>query len=1082
MTKQPQPTRTAAQRPAPFLLEGLAMLLAVALCWLPAPASAADGFTLFESGQVRPLALSPDTNRLFAVNTPDNALEIFDVTVGGLSHRASVPVGLEPVAVAARTNTEVWVVNHLSDSVSVVDLADPDRPFVRRTLLVGDEPRDIVFGGSAKDRAFITTAHRGQNSGINQEVDLITAGQGRADVWVFDANALGTSLEGTPLTVVTLFGDTPRALAVTPDGSTVYAAVFDSGNQTTTLSEGAVPDGGQGAGGLPFPNTNHAGIPGPETGLIVQYDGSKWADRLGRDWSSSVMFSLPDEDVFAIDADASPPVQSIVPGPTGAFARVGTILFNMIVNPNPANNRIYVTNSEARNERRFEGAGNFLASFGAETVRGRLHQYRITVLDPSDGSVTPHHLNSHIDYSHCCDATPNVVSEASLATPLDMAITSDGSTLFVAAFGSSKIGIFDTGQLEAGSFIPSPNDHIEVSGGGPSGLVLDESRSRLYVLTRFDDSISIISTGTGAESAHVALHNPEPKSVVDGRRFLYDARTTSGNGEASCSSCHVFGDFDSLAWDLGDPDGDVINNPGPFSVPTEIFLDPDFNPLKGPMTTQSLRGMDNHGPMHWRGDRTGGNDSAFEVQPNHGTFDEDAAFKKFNVAFPGLLGRDKELKSDEIQKFADFILQVMYPPNPVRALDDSLTPDQAAGRAFYFGPVSDSFQPCNGCHVLDPNGNAQYSFVKRPGFFGGDGRYSFENEPQVFKVPHLRNMYQKVGMFGMPAVSFFNPGNNGFQGDQIRGFGFLHDGSVDTMFRFHNAKVFNQSGVNPTGIPAGAPGDPIRRQLEQFMLAYDSNLKPIVGQQATLTSTSGTDTNDRIDLMIQRADAGDCEVVVKGVMAGEERGALYVGGNNFETDRVSEGTVADATLRAYAATAGQELTYTAVPVGDGMRIGLDRDGDGFRDSDEIDAGSDPADPLDMPCTTTAATAFKRAVFVDAKGKLVFKAEVVTGGYAQENLQLVSADGGGVILDSGVLGADTEVNKSGTSYKYKAARDATGIVRVTIKSNKKVPGGVKVTVKSKEAWAPPKADETPATTTVRLNVGGQCFEGNATRVK
>ena len=29
--------------------------------------------------------------------------------------------------------------------------------------------------------------------------------------------------------------------------------------------------------------------------------------------------------------------------------------------------------------------------------------------------------------------------------------------------------------------------------------------------------------------------------------------------------------------------------------------------MKGPMTTQTLRGMANHGPMHWRGDRTGGN-------------------------------------------------------------------------------------------------------------------------------------------------------------------------------------------------------------------------------------------------------------------------------------------------------------------------------------------------------------------------------------------------------------------------------------------------------------------------------------------
>ena len=45
----------------------------------------ADGvasFTTFESGQVRPLAMSPDGTRLFAVNTPDDRLEIFAVSPG----------------------------------------------------------------------------------------------------------------------------------------------------------------------------------------------------------------------------------------------------------------------------------------------------------------------------------------------------------------------------------------------------------------------------------------------------------------------------------------------------------------------------------------------------------------------------------------------------------------------------------------------------------------------------------------------------------------------------------------------------------------------------------------------------------------------------------------------------------------------------------------------------------------------------------------------------------------------------------------------------------------------------------------
>src|SRR5262245_18375242 len=111
-------------------------------------------FIEFESGQVRPMALSPNGARLFAVNTPDNTLEIFGVTSGGITLQVPLPVGLEPVAVAARDDSEVWVVNHLSDSVSVVSLVDTPR--VARTLLVGDEPRDVVFAGSPA-RAFITT-------------------------------------------------------------------------------------------------------------------------------------------------------------------------------------------------------------------------------------------------------------------------------------------------------------------------------------------------------------------------------------------------------------------------------------------------------------------------------------------------------------------------------------------------------------------------------------------------------------------------------------------------------------------------------------------------------------------------------------------------------------------------------------------------------------------------------------------------------------------------------------------------------------------------------------------------------------
>jgi hypothetical protein len=117
---------------------------------------------------------------------------------------------------------------------------------------------------------------------------------------------------------------------------------------------------------------------------------------------------------------------------------------------------------------------------------------------------------------------------------------------------------------------------------------------------------------------------------VNGRPFLYDARFTSSNGEAACASCHIFGDFDSLAWDLGNPDDNVLDDNNQFRVPDPLGTSfPDHHPLKGPMTTQSLRGMADAGPMHWRGDRSGANN------PGGSQFDEDAAFKRFNVAALG---------------------------------------------------------------------------------------------------------------------------------------------------------------------------------------------------------------------------------------------------------------------------------------------------------------------------------------------------------------------------------------------------------------------------------------------------------------
>jgi DNA-binding beta-propeller fold protein YncE len=902
----------------------------------------------FESGHVRPLALSPDGRRLFAVNTPDARLEIFRIIGERLIRAGSVPVGLEPVAVAARSNDEVWVVNRLSDSVSVVrfeDVVGRRRrmhggrhriPVIRgrvvRTLLVGDEPQDVVFAGPDRRLAFVTAAHRGQNSPFPR-AQYAEPGVGRADIWVFDVDELGASLGGQPRAVLALFGDSPRALAASPDGSRVYAAVYRSGNGTNVTfvcaggadAEPCRPGGGPLApGGLPAPNENVEGVPGPLATLIVRRDPETgaWLDELNRDWTAMVPFELPDLDVFEIDALTDPPVA------TRAHAAVGTVLFNMVVNPKTG--RLYVSNTEARNEVRFEGPGHLAALVKPPgepaSVRGHLHEARITVIDGE--YVKPRHLNKHIPYDP--GPTPRGVKARSLATPTGMVVSRDGRRLYVAALGSNKVGVFDARRLERDRFLPSARRHIALRGRGPTGLAL--RGKHLYVMTRFDHAIEVVDLRCRCTVQRVALHDTEPETTVQGRPFLYDATISSSNGETSCAACHVFGHTDALAWDLGNPDAAVVPNPN-LAINSQTL--PDFHPLKGPFLTQTLRGLARHGPMHWRGDRTGGPELASPEA-------ELAAFQAFNGAFESLLGRDEgPLPADDMRTFAEFATRITMPPSPIARFDGELRADEARGRELFFEAARTvsltakgnlTFETCDECHRLDP----------AAGLFGTSTLSTIAVQSK--KVPQLRALYDRIGKFGF-VPAFDGMPDADFTGPQVRASGFSSGGGSDTLFRF-------------LGNPAFVLSDAERRDLEAFLLAFPSRLAPIVGQQVTLGVTTSPEVDERLDLLLERAatphpmdrwlEATACDLVARGTIEGEPRGFLRTADGRFQPDRSTEPALSAEVLRSLAAERGQELTFTCAPPGAGRRLGIDRDLDGAPDGDERDAGSNPADPRSLP--------------------------------------------------------------------------------------------------------------------------------------
>ncbi len=869
-------------------------------------------FVTFESGHVRPLALSESGDLLYAVNTPDNRLEIYDVSNPGLPiFLSEIFVGLEPVAVVASGDEKACVVNHLSDSVSVIDLSNPSHPKMEATLQVGDEPRDAVIAGSSKNKLFVSTAHRGQN--LPSDPQLTSEGVGRADVWVFQLDDLSK-----PADIITLFTDTPRGLAATEDGSRVYVAGFHTGNQTTCLTARAVSSANEdnnfidddfSAPGMPPPLVSGEGVPAPEVGLIVGFDreSGKWEDDQGRDWSPRVRFNLPDQDVFALDANQSPPSQ------IDAASHVGTILFNLAVHPQTG--KVYSSNLESLNRVRFE-----------PEINGHVAENRVTIIDFENDTVQPVHLNPHIDYS--TPSGPEEEIQQSLAFPTDLTFSSDGNSLYVAALGSSKVAILNSDAQLVSQIKVSP---------GPSGLALDESGNRLFVMSRFDHKIDVIDVETKSLLGFVPLRfNPEPEHVQKGRPILYNAEN-SGHGDSACFSCHIYGDLDSLAWNLGDPDGVVEDNPlERVAVQSNLGDLQDFHPMKGPMTTQSLRGMKGAGAMHWRGDRNGVNSGAEEPDVN----DEGQAFLHFRGAFQSLLGMANPLPEEDMEAFKDFILEVAYPPNPIAQIDGSLTTTERRGKQVFdsdgnrFGIGGDG-DACAACHTLP---------------FGTDGKGSFELESQEFKVPHLRNLYQKVGMFGYAAPDIIRepailaPTPTPHLGDQIRGFGFLHDGSIPTLFNFFRV---NFTGIPPFTFPdsPGRTGIQKVRELEAFLLAFPTGQAPVVGQQLSTIGELNASANQRLAIFIDRAEAGDCDLIVHTQEEQQAKNYLLQDGQFLSWIEGESLSKADLLSSFNSET---HTTFTAVPKGSGMRMVLDRDRDGFYDGDELANGSNPADPTDIP--------------------------------------------------------------------------------------------------------------------------------------
>ncbi|HEX7836226.1 MAG TPA: hypothetical protein VF469_02120 [Kofleriaceae bacterium] len=136
------------------------------------------------------------------------------------------------------------------------------------------------------------------------------------------------------------------------------------------------------------------------------------------------------------------------------------------------------------------------------------------------------------------------------------------------------------------------------------------------------------------------------------------------------------------------------------------------------------------------------------------------------------------------------------------------------------------------------------------------------------------------------------------------------------------------------GFPLADP-DHTRRDVEQYALAFDSDLAPIVGQQVTLTRTNASAVGPRITLLEQRAQATftskvlggtfkECDLVAMLAQGGAIQGFVFEPTSRSFVPAGGGPGLSDSALRALAATPGQEVTFTCAPPGSGVRLATTR--------------------------------------------------------------------------------------------------------------------------------------------------------------
>ncbi|MCY4029482.1 MAG: PQQ-dependent sugar dehydrogenase [Acidobacteria bacterium] len=614
-----------------------------------APGAVPDdvGHLTFMSPHASPIAVAGGS--VFVANTPADTVDVIEDASRTVTAR--IRVGIDPVGLAVRPDgKEVWVANHVSDSVSVID-ADPDSLTYLQVIAtvqdIGtfsgatrfDEPVGIAF--ASDEKAYVALSSENQVAIVDVAARRVTR-------------------------YIDIRAQDPRALAVR--GERLYVIPFESHNRTQISGCRGEIDGEL----CTFDAQEHVVDNNNVLSLGITVDVVKHPD-------------VPDRDLYVFDTTTDALVEVV--------DSVGTLLYGLAVD---SGGEVFVAQADARNDANGRAGTE---GEGLAELENRAFLNRITRIDCGGGSCGDPEF---IELEPLPPAHPE--AGQALATPFAIAISDDDATLVVSAAGSDKLFTVDAASGEV--LGRTAVDAV------PRGIALesdaDGAPSRAWVLNAVANTVSLVDVSTPASPGVVAtviLADPTPAIIKRGRIAFHDADASS-TGTFSCESCHPDGHTDQLVWVLDTP---ICDRDGCTQIPPRSTM-----PVRGlrdtaPYHWDGIPG-DPYGGVNTASTRRDVEANCDADDPRSCTRQLVDSTLGSTMCAVGECGVNDEgqagaLSGAERDDLAEFLLNVPYPPSRRRSFTNELSDDAVDGfEAFHVDGVPDGDPPavnvCGNCHRM----------------------------------------------------------------------------------------------------------------------------------------------------------------------------------------------------------------------------------------------------------------------------------------------------------------------------------------------------------------------------------------------